>query len=71
MTRSLRNPEVEKIWLSALRAAGRKPATLSIYRYSVEQLLEWRQGDPDVGTLNSDPPTLRSLFLPNTSRTFR
>ena len=51
MTLNLRNPQVEEIWLSALRAAGRKPATLSIYRYSVEQLLEWRQGDTDLTTV--------------------
>ena len=32
MTLDLRNREVEEIWLSALRAAGRKPATLVIHR---------------------------------------
>jgi len=31
--------------------AGRKSATLSIYRYAVKQLLEWRQGDPDLTTV--------------------
>src|SRR5215203_5886386 len=39
-----------EVWLSALRAAGRSPATLSTYRQAVDKLAAWR-GDRDVTTL--------------------
>lgn len=42
---------VSEMWLSALRAAGRSPATLANYRHAVDKLAAWR-GDPDVTTLS-------------------
>ena len=43
--------DAAEMWLSALRAAGRSPATLANYRHAVEKLGAWR-GDGDVTTLS-------------------
>ena len=42
---------VDEIWLSALRAAGRRPKTLEIYNYALGQLKVWR-GDDDLATMS-------------------
>ena len=42
--------DAAEMWLSALRAAGRSPATLANYRHAVDKLAEWRD-DGDVTTL--------------------
>lgn len=36
--------DIDTLWLSALRSAGRSPKTLSTYAYCVEQLKAWRPG---------------------------
>ena len=43
--------DAAEMWLSALRAAGRSPATLANYRHAVDKLTAWR-GDRDVTTLS-------------------
>jgi site-specific recombinase XerD len=43
--------EIDLIWLSALRAAGRRPATLAIYDYALGQLKAWR-GDDDLAAVS-------------------
>ena len=37
--------DAAEMWLSALRAAGRSPATLASYRHAVDKLRAWRPGD--------------------------
>src|SRR5262245_10556294 len=39
------------LWLSALRAGGRRPKTLQTYAYAVDHLRAWRQTDADLTTL--------------------
>lgn len=46
--------DAAELWLSALRAGGRSPATLASYRHAVEKLRTWRKavaGDNDLMTL--------------------
>jgi len=42
------------MWLSALRAAGRSPATMATDGHAVDKLAAWR-GDPDVTTKFEEP----------------
>ena len=45
----------EDLWLSALKAAGRSPATLASYRNAVGELNDWRAeagGDTDLTTVS-------------------
>jgi integrase/recombinase XerC len=44
------------LWLDTLRASGRKPATLSTYRYAVDQLRAWRGGHVTSATSNVATP---------------
>jgi integrase len=58
-------PLVHEVWLASLKAAGRRPTTLSNYRYAVEGLSNWR-GDNDLTAVSKFEALRYTAYLNET-----